>query len=317
MEMQQLYNFYVIAQCESLTKAAQKLHTSQPSLSRSLHSLENELGLPLFDRIGRNIVLNDAGKFVLNKVGDVLSSAASIKVDVSQFIQSKNFSVDIYSPVPMGAFEDIIIGFKNKYPNVRIRMASWNSPKLKNTQPNITFFASPHVHKEPNYLLLGEEEVCLAVAKTNPLSSNKSIPLMALSDVPFVSALCDSPFYEIISDMFSHAGFTPNTIIEDQDYNRVMSYVSNDFGVALAPSITWFGRWSKTVKAVPLSDIHRKRYLYLKWPENTVMSWATLRFRDYVIKHFNETYGFTCGIDEKKGETEPIPRKANANLAIS
>lgn len=139
MEMQQLQNFYVIAQCESLTKAAQRLHTSQPSLSRSLHSLEDELGAPLFDRVGRNIVLNDTGRFALTKVLNVLNSAESIKLDVSEFIQSKNFSVDIYSPVPMGCFEEIIIGFKEEYPNVRLRMASWHSEKLKNVQPDITF----------------------------------------------------------------------------------------------------------------------------------------------------------------------------------
>ena len=124
MEMQQLQNFYVIAQCESLTKAAQRLH----SLSRSLHSLEDELGAPLFDRVGRNIVLNDTGRFALTKILNVLNSAESIKLDVSEFIQSKNFSVDIYSPVPMGCFEEIIIGFKEEYPNVRLRMAN-RTPK--------------------------------------------------------------------------------------------------------------------------------------------------------------------------------------------
>lgn len=297
MEMQQLQNFYVIAQCESLTKAAQKLHTSQPSLSRSLHSLENELGAPLFDRVGRNIVLNDAGRFALSKVIDVLDSTESIKLDISDFIHNKNFSVDIYSPVPMGEFEDIIIGFKEQYPNVRLRMASWNSAKLKTVQPSITFFASPHVHKEPNYLLLGEEQVCLAVSRNNSLSKVSSASLASLSDAPFVSTLCDSPFYSIISKMFSQAGFKPNTVIEDQDYNRVMSYVAHDFGVALAHSITWFGRWREQVASIPLNDIHGKRYLYLKWPENSVMNWATLRFRDFVIKHFNENYGFNVKID--------------------
>lgn len=296
MEMQQLQNFYVIAQCESLTKAAQRLHTSQPSLSRSLHSLEDELGAPLFDRVGRNIVLNDTGRFALTKVLNVLNSAESIKLDVSEFIQSKNFSVDIYSPVPMDCFEEIIIGFKEEYPNVRLRMASWHSEKLKNVQPDITFFASPHTHKEHNYLLLGEEEVCVAVAKTNPLAKYESIPLIALSNAAFVSTLFDSPFYKIISEMFNQAGFEPNTVIEDQDYNRVMSFVAHDFGIALAPSITWLGRWSEQIATIPLSDIHRKRYLYLKWPENSVMGWATLRFRDYVVKHFNEKYGFTCGV---------------------
>lgn len=91
MEMQQLQNFYVIAQCESLTKAAQRLHTSQPSLSRSLHSLEDELGAPLFDRVGRNIVLNDTGRFALTKVLNVLNSAESIKLDVSEFTKVRIF----------------------------------------------------------------------------------------------------------------------------------------------------------------------------------------------------------------------------------
>ncbi len=299
MEMQQLQNFYVIAQCESLTKAAQKLHTSQPSLSRSLHSLEEELGAPLFDRVGRNIVLNDTGKFALEKILNVLNSAESIKFDISDFIQNKNFAVDIYSPVPMGCFEEIIIGFKKEHPNVRLRMASWHSDMLKNIQPDITFFASPHVHRDHNYLLLGEEEVCVAVANSNPLSKYNSIPLIALSNASFVSTLFDSPFYKITSEMFNQAGFEPNIIFEDQDYNRVMSYVAHDFGIALSPSITWVGRWCDQITTIPISDIHRKRYLYLKWPENKIMGWATLRFRDYVIQHFNNRYGFSCEISSQ------------------
>lgn len=81
-----------------------------------------------------------------------------------------------------------------------------------------------------------------------------------------------------------------------------MSYVAHDFGIALSPSITWVGKWSDQIATIPLSDIHRKRYLYLKWPENSVMGWATLRFRDYVVKHFNEKYGFTCGVTQESLE---------------
>lgn len=307
MEIQQLENFYVIAQCESLTKAAQKLHISQPSLSRSLHALEDELGTPLFDRVGRNIVLNDAGRFALNKVLDVLNSAESIKIDVSEFIHNKNFSVDIYSPVPMGEFEDIIIGFKKQYPNVRLRMASWPLQRINKVIPNITFFASTHVHKEPNYLLLGEEDVVLTVSRNNPLCESKSVPLAGLANEAFVSTLSDSPFYQITQEMFHKAGFKPNIVIEDQDYTRVMSYVANDFGIALAPSITWFAKWTDKVIKVPLSDVHRKRYLYLKWPENTAMSWATLKFREYVVDYFNENYHFECKPNLEDEKFTPTP----------
>ena len=59
------------------------------------------------------------------------------------FIYIENLSLDIYSPVPMGDMEDIIIGFKQRYPNVRIRKAAWNAVKLKDITPDITFFREP------------------------------------------------------------------------------------------------------------------------------------------------------------------------------
>lgn len=86
MEIQQLKNFVTIANCENLTKAAQKLHVSQPSLSRSLHALEDELGVLLFDRIGRNIVLNDAGRIALDRALVALSAVDSIRTDVGSFV---------------------------------------------------------------------------------------------------------------------------------------------------------------------------------------------------------------------------------------
>lgn len=297
MELQQLKYFCIIAQCESLTKAVKKLHMSQPSLSRSLRSLEKELGTPLFDRVGRNIVLNDAGRFALKRALGVLDSAEAIKHDIDKFLYDGNLSVDVYSPAPMGAADDIIIGFKKKYPDVRVRMASWPSERLKDIQPGITFFASPVVHKEPNYLMLGEEDIVLAVSKDSPFAQRESVRLADLENERFLSVLSDSPFYELCAQMFAQAGFEPHIAAEDQDHNRILTYTANDFGVALAPSITWLGNWKRAVAAIPISDVHQKRYLYLKWPENTMMNWGTLCFRDYLIEYFNTTYGFTCSLE--------------------
>lgn len=305
MELQQLEEFYAITQCGSLTKAAQKLHTSQPSISRNLRALEEELGCALFDRVGRNVILNDAGRFMLERALSILNSAEAAKQDIDQYIHDGDLSVDLYSPVPMGEIEQIIIGFKTLYPNVRLRIASWPSEHLKAVQPSITFFASPRIHTEPNYLMLGTEHVVLAAARTNPLAQCASVRLSDLADQPFVEVLSDSPFRKISQSMFLEAGFEPNMVAEDQDYNRMLAYVANDFGVSIAPEITWFGRWRERIAAIPFSDIHRKRYLYLKWPENAIMNWATLRFRDYLIEHFNETYGFDCHI----GATADKPAK--------
>lgn len=296
MEIQQLKYFATIAECENLTKAAQKLHVSQPSLSRSLHALEDELGAMLFDRIGRNIVLNDAGRIALDRALAALNSTDAIRRDVSSFIDRCNLTVNIYSPVPMGDNEGIIIGFRRKYPDIHLRVGSYSTTylnRLEKMQPDITFFASPFVHKEPNYLMLGEENLVVAVSKNNPLAELDSVNLTDLENEPFISLL-PSTLYDLCDSMFVEAGFKPNVVLEDQDYNRIMANVSANFGYTLAPAITWFGRWGDRCKAIKVNDVHRKRYLYLKWPENTIMNLATLRFRDYLIDYYNTNFGFNC-----------------------
>ncbi len=296
MEIQQLKYFYTIAQYGSLTKAAEKLHISQPSLSRSLHALEEELGTPLFDRVGRNIVLNSAGQIALERTISVLNSAEAVKHDVENYVRDQSRSVDVYIPVPMGDTEKIIVNFKRQYPEINLRVASNPSESLSSyPPPNITFFASPLVHKAHNYLLLGEEDIVVATSLNHPLAHEKSVQLASLSSETFVRVL-PSSLYSITSHMFTEAGFRPNTIIEDQDFNHILAFVANDFGITLAPRITWFGRWKDEIARIPISDVHRKRYLYLKWPENAILSWATLRFREYIVNYFNKTYGFTCGL---------------------
>ena len=298
MELQQLKYLCVIAECQNLTKAARKLHVSQPSLSRYLHSLEDELGTVLFDRVGRNIVLNSVGYVAVNDALAVLDAVNTLKDDVSSFMREKNLTVNVYSPVPMGDYGDIIRGFSKENPNLYLRMGSMGttySDRLEQLRPDITFFASPILHKEPNYLMLGEEDLVVAVSPDSTYANNDEIALASLVREPFVSLL-PSTLYDMILHMFLELGAKPNVILADQDYDRVMTYVSEGIGYTIAPSITWFGNWKNRVVAIPLSDVHRKRYIYLKWPEDTVMNYATLKFRDYLVKYFSLTYGATCSV---------------------
>jgi DNA-binding transcriptional LysR family regulator len=248
--------------------------------------------------VGRNIVLNDAGRIAQERALVVLDSADTVKHDVEAFVHEKNLSVNLWAPVPMGNNEAVIIGFKRKHPDIHLRVASYNtrySERLKIFQPDITFFASPLLHKEPNYLILGEEHIVLAVSKKNPLSQRDSVALADLANEPFVSLL-PGTLYDMVESMYLEAGFVPNVVIEEQDYARITAYVAEDFGVTLAPAITWFGHRENGIAKIPISDVSRKRYLYLKWPENTVMNTATLQLRKYLIDHFNTHYGFTCGL---------------------
>ena len=293
MKLQQLKEFCVIAQCESLTKAAKLLHTSQPSLSRNLRALEEELGTELFNRTGRNIVLNEAGRFALERIEPSISNLEGMKQDVGKFIYDGSRSIDIYIPEPIVGIENVIADFRQRYPEIRLRISSQRVRRLQSTQPNLALITTSAPREGSNLLLLGEEPFALMVAKGNPLAKRQHISLANLRNEPFIHTITD-PLHETSLHMLQEAGLQPHVALEDNDRNRIMRYVANNMGVCLAPAKTWLLGWENEVAAVPVSDAAGMRYLYLKWPDGSVLSWATLKFRDALVAHLNETYGFDC-----------------------
>lgn len=142
MEIQHLKNFCVIAEYESLTEAAKRLHVSQSSLSRNLQALEDEIGVPLFDRLGRKIVINNAGRVALRRARLALDSLSSVKEDVLNVASKSNLEVNLYTPVPMAELMPLISGFIQKYPEINVRVGSMGtvySERLKRFGPDIRF----------------------------------------------------------------------------------------------------------------------------------------------------------------------------------
>lgn len=98
MELLQLQYFKTIAECQHITKAANKLMISQPSLSNTLSRIENELGVQLFDRQGRNIVLNNYGRIVLEHTNNILRELDNIHTEIDEMEQRQNKVINIASP---------------------------------------------------------------------------------------------------------------------------------------------------------------------------------------------------------------------------
>src|SRR5579863_3598802 len=82
MDLVQLYYFQLAATYEHFTRAAEIAHVAQPALSRQMRDLEAELGLPLFDRVGRGVKLTAAGRAILPRVERILAEVAHIRRDL-------------------------------------------------------------------------------------------------------------------------------------------------------------------------------------------------------------------------------------------
>ncbi len=290
MELYQLRYFKAVADCQNITEASRRLHVSQPSLSRSIKHLETEMGVELFDRVGRRIVLNDKGEVFLGAVVRALDSVDSVGHTLDRYVREKKQTLNVRAPVPFGDDLRVIGGFRALHPEIVVRYGADPTPYLDSEIPDLTFLSSFTEHNEPNYLKLGTEELVLSVPRDHPLASLREVRLADLADEQFVSVL-PCAIRVVIDAMFMEAGFEPRMSIEDQHCWSVNRYVAKGFGVAIAPSITWFSDEDRAaLRQVPFSDVRRERSLYLKWSANVPLPPAAELFRDYLVECFNELY---------------------------
>ena len=130
MELLQLKYFKTVARTEHITKAAQELHISQPALSVTIARLEEEVGVPLFDRIGRQIRLNAFGKTFLKQVDTALEALETGKRQVTDMAGLERGSV-LVATTTLNRVSELLAPFLALYPHINFRITQASTEELK------------------------------------------------------------------------------------------------------------------------------------------------------------------------------------------
>lgn len=120
MDLLQLKYFQTVARTEHITKAAEELHISQPSLSKVIARLEDDLEVPLFDRKGRQIKLNNYGKTFLRRVNRMFTELEDGKHELSDMRGNENNKISFALNV-MSLFPELLKEYLKKFPHTRFR----------------------------------------------------------------------------------------------------------------------------------------------------------------------------------------------------
>lgn len=118
MELLQIKYFKVIAETENISKAAEQLYIAQPSLSQTLKRLEDELGTPLFDRTGKRITLNGAGKIFLKYCNEVLTSLQNAELELNEYKGGGQRDVNIAVESASLLISEIVSNIRESFPNI-------------------------------------------------------------------------------------------------------------------------------------------------------------------------------------------------------
>ena len=285
MELLHLRYFCTIAELKSVTSAANSLHVSQPSLSRSLKTLENEIGVTLFERSNKEMVLTDAGKILFNDAKRAInildSSLAKLRGD---YCHDKDITI---MTSLSGDFLSMISSFGEKYPNIEINYNNsiFSFENLDNK--SIYIIPDPDIpaslESKINKIQLCTEEIVLFFSKSSNLLSDSSVDLRDLKNETFILPDKSSTLYTFVKKMFDTAGFTPKTA--SSNYPNLKLLVKLGVGIAIFPESSAITTDDST-NVLHIIYPSPYRPIYIIWLKEVPMTLAAKQFISYARKWF-------------------------------
>lgn len=235
MEIQQLRYFTVAARYQHITKAAEEIHIAQPALTQIIKRLESEVGAPLFERNGRNIILTPEGKILQEEALQILKTIDELPIVLQQKKTERDKTLKIKVSAATIWFMPAIIAYKKTHPDVNLDFI--RNDDMRDCDFLITTSTDTGGQAEESFIV--DEEILLAVSKDRAKTMPHKVRLSDLKGDVFLITDKSKPFFRICEEYCLKSGFAPNVIFECDSQTVIFDLVSADLGVAFCPTFSW------------------------------------------------------------------------------
>jgi len=248
VELRHLRYFVAVAQMENVSRAALKLHVSQPALSRQIRDLEDEIGFCLLERTAKSVRLTEAGRVFLNDARALLQQAAEAVKKARAVAGAEPAELHVgYSPAPFAhVLPKALRAFQSAMPDVHVRLHDLSYQAIlagmREGRLQLGLIVRPPKATslgDLRYEELFRERVCVAVAPQHPFARRRTIPLAEVASEPLIGLTReDYPgYYDILSIVFSKANRKPRVVEEHDSMSGVISSVEAGTGVAMVVDV--------------------------------------------------------------------------------
>lgn len=283
MDLYQIRYFLAIAETNSFTKAAERLFVSQPSLSAGIKKLEKELGVVLFERGGRRVLLTTAGHFFLEKAQNILKEYQSTIDAFKGFKDQPTLRLGTLHTIRGYNLAKLIGAYRQKHSNVIIELYNSHLEELEDWLEEgkidlaITSLGDNETSKTSQKLF--QQKLSLAVAPEHPFAHRNNIHLADLEGEPLIERIhCE--IWRAYPHMFDEAGIKAQIVYWADNEEWVIALVQVGLGLSIMP--VWQGLTD--INYVPIVDINLNRIIGLKWrsqQESEAVDW----FRIFATSH--------------------------------
>ncbi|WP_251553950.1 LysR family transcriptional regulator [Neobacillus muris] len=289
MELLQLKYFQTVARHEHMTKAAMELNIAQPSLSKTISRLEEDLGVPLFSREHRQIKLNEFGKVFLKRVDQVFLELNEGRRELLERSNQHENKVTLSVTIPR-VLPDLLRGFLSQFPDVTFQqfLQPISSIQMELSEGKLDYCISsvpiegPDIVWEP----LMTEEIYLIVPPGHPFSGRSAIKLAEAKNESFISMHTGYGFRDLTDQFCQTAGFEPHIAFEGDDPTVIGDLVEQGLGVAFIPEITLLHQSARFPDKLHLTEPNCRRTIGIAWSERRYLSGAAQQFREFTKSYF-------------------------------
>lgn len=244
MTLNQLQYFYQAAVLQHFNQAAEKMNISEPSLSRSISALEDELGITLFEKRGRNVALTKAGEIFLEHVTQILDDVKRMETQMHQLAtDGGHINIAYVSPLARKFIPQLVRSFLTAEENRNITfhffqdITSVNIEGLKKGNYDLIFGSYSSDEPGIEFLPIARQEIVAILPVGHPLCRKEQVASSDFADYPVLGYTKNSGLGKYTRNFFKNHHVNPNFICESPDENGIASLVAQDFGIALVADV--------------------------------------------------------------------------------
>lgn len=299
MELTQLEYFLETARRENITRTAETLNITQPALSKAIARLEEDLGVKLFDREGKNIRLNEHGQVVLRYAEKLLFTLEDLRAELAEMAAGRSGSIRIGSSFPSGEpnwLLEQVRSFALNYPDIGFRLKQYSAhhlqAALEQREVDLAISSAPMLESNIHWVELFVEPMGVILSADHPLAAHEELSLADLRNERFYCNNANSDVQELTYQFCELAGFCPNVHFECEFPSFIGKAVSLGYGISIIARRGFENTMKKTVREPweenivfrPLKENYCRRVCGMAYLKDRYLSKSAQNFYQHLLQ---------------------------------
>lgn len=295
IDIRQLVCFVEVAKHESFTKAAESLYLTQPTISKMIKSLEEEMEVTLIKRSTKRVELTDVGRVVLQQSQKIVESMQNLENELNDVLQLRKGTVNIGIPAVYGGlyFSPVVGTFSNAFPQIEMNITEDPSGSLKKKlisgELDICALDISCLEDEMESWEIYREPLVLIVPKDHLFSRRKEVSLEETKKEKWVFFAEETGVREVMKKFFSEEFFKRPGCYKTSRWDFAAEMVISGLGISILPEAIVKRYLTHRITAIPITEKPELK-IVLSWKRQRYLSYAARQWLEFNKNYFSELH---------------------------